>query len=79
MNGGDEHASFSVVGETDIRPVLQSTFYSGPQPLVRQQPFGRVGHKDRVSDIRNAGANFFHRQVVGQMAGTDEIYSNVLD
>jgi hypothetical protein len=58
VNGGDEHASFSVVGETNIRPVLQSTFYSGPQSFVRQQPFGHVGHEDWVSNIRNAGEDF---------------------
>ena len=47
--------------------------------MVGQQPLGYVRNQNRVADIGVACADFFNRQVVGQMARADDLNAVVKD
>ena len=47
--------------------------------MIGQQTFGGVGNQDGVADIGIAGADFFHGQVVGQMAWADDFKRNKIE
>jgi hypothetical protein len=47
--------------------------------VVRQQPLCDIGDQYGVAYVGVTGADFFNRQVVGQVAGADDFYAVVKD
>lgn len=73
MYGGDENATFSVIGKVNIRPIIQCSLDAGAETPIRQKPLSDVRHQDRIADIRNARTDFLHSQVIRQISRTDDL------
>ena len=60
--GAETLASVPVVGEGDIRPVLQRPLDAGTEAAVGQESLGDVGDEDRVADVGDADEDAFDGQ-----------------
>ena len=73
MDGCGEQTPIPVIVKIDLGPLRQSTFDTGPQSVVGQQSLGHVRYQDRIADVGVSGPNLLHGQVVGQVAGADNL------
>ncbi len=69
VNRGSEEATIPIAGEVDLGPVLKCSLDSGAGAPVWERSLRSVRCQDRVSDLRVAGPDLLHRQVVQEIPG----------
>jgi hypothetical protein len=74
-----EQAAVTIICKIDMRSRIQGACNAGAQTVVRQQSLGHIGNQNWVANVGIASQDFFHRQIVRQVAGTDHLDTVVED
>ena len=56
-----------------MRPFIQRPFNPRAKVVIGQKAFCNEGNQNRVTNIGNVGPNSFNGQIIGKVAGTDDL------